>query len=146
MTDAEIRDAISRYKWYHVIRVTDDIATPGNPAYIPTQNVCLKYLRALDLRGKRVLDIGCSSGYLARPLVERGCTVVGIERDPVAGHDRAARDLQRDDRRAVGCLEADAGRERPASGKQLRGHSPHEVTERGRPGSGEGMGQPPVAS
>ena len=34
--------------------------------------------------GKRVLDVGCSSGYLARPLVERGCTVVGIERDPMA--------------------------------------------------------------
>jgi 2-polyprenyl-3-methyl-5-hydroxy-6-metoxy-1,4-benzoquinol methylase len=33
---------------------------------------------------KRVLDVGCSSGYLARPLVERGCTVVGIERDPEA--------------------------------------------------------------
>ena len=31
--------------------------------------------------GKRVLDVGCSSGYLARPLVERGCTVVGIEYD-----------------------------------------------------------------
>jgi 2-polyprenyl-3-methyl-5-hydroxy-6-metoxy-1,4-benzoquinol methylase len=34
--------------------------------------------------GKRVLDLGCSSGYLARPLVEHGCTVVGIERDPAA--------------------------------------------------------------
>jgi 2-polyprenyl-3-methyl-5-hydroxy-6-metoxy-1,4-benzoquinol methylase len=34
--------------------------------------------------GKRVLDVGCSSGYLARPLVEHGCTVVGIERDEEA--------------------------------------------------------------
>ena len=34
--------------------------------------------------GKRVLDVGCSSGYLARPLVERGCTVVGIELDEKA--------------------------------------------------------------
>ena len=40
---------------------------------------------------KRVLDIGCSSGYLARPLVDRGCTVVGIERDPEAA--LAARDV-----------------------------------------------------
>ena len=39
------------------------------------------HARLLDLvgAGKRVLDVGCSSGYLARPLVERGCTVVGIE-------------------------------------------------------------------
>ena len=44
------------------------------------------HARLLDLvgAGKRVLDVGCSSGYLARPLVERGCTVVGIERDPDA--------------------------------------------------------------
>ena len=41
-------------------------------------------LLALVDEGKRVLDIGCSSGYLARPLVQRGCTVVGIEQDPIA--------------------------------------------------------------
>jgi 2-polyprenyl-3-methyl-5-hydroxy-6-metoxy-1,4-benzoquinol methylase len=34
--------------------------------------------------GKRVLDVGCSSGYLARPLSERGNTIVGIELDPEA--------------------------------------------------------------
>jgi 2-polyprenyl-3-methyl-5-hydroxy-6-metoxy-1,4-benzoquinol methylase len=38
-------------------------------------------LLALVPDGARVLDVGCSSGYLARPLVERGCTVVGIELD-----------------------------------------------------------------
>ena len=44
--------------------------------------------------GKRVLDIGCSSGYLARPLVERGCVVVGIERDAAAAE--IARDVCED--------------------------------------------------
>jgi 2-polyprenyl-3-methyl-5-hydroxy-6-metoxy-1,4-benzoquinol methylase len=44
-------------------------------------------LLALVGEGKRVLDIGCSSGYLARPLVTRGCTVVGIEQDPVAAEE-----------------------------------------------------------
>lgn len=48
-------------------------------------------LLALVGDGKRVLDVGCSSGYLARPLVERGCTVVGIERDPAAAE--AAREI-----------------------------------------------------
>ncbi|HEX2181591.1 MAG TPA: methyltransferase domain-containing protein [Rubrobacteraceae bacterium] len=33
---------------------------------------------------KRVLDVGCASGYLAAALAERGCDVVGIEVDPEA--------------------------------------------------------------
>jgi O-antigen biosynthesis protein len=32
--------------------------------------------------GKRVLDVGASTGYLARALTERGCRVTGIELDP----------------------------------------------------------------
>ncbi len=38
-----------------------------------------------------MLDVGCSTGYLARPLVERGCTVVGIELDEAAA--AVARDI-----------------------------------------------------
>jgi SAM-dependent methyltransferase len=38
-----------------------------------------------------VLDVGCSSGYLARPLAERGNTIVGIELDPEAA--RAAEEF-----------------------------------------------------
>jgi 2-polyprenyl-3-methyl-5-hydroxy-6-metoxy-1,4-benzoquinol methylase len=41
--------------------------------------------------GNRVLDVGCSSGYLARPLAERGNTIVGIELDPEAA--RAAEEF-----------------------------------------------------
>ena len=42
--------------------------------------------RLLALVGapQRVLDVGCSSGYLARRLVERGATVVGIDSDESA--------------------------------------------------------------
>jgi 2-polyprenyl-3-methyl-5-hydroxy-6-metoxy-1,4-benzoquinol methylase len=42
-------------------------------------------------RGNRVLDVGCSSGYLARPLAARGNTIVGIELDPDAA--RAAEEF-----------------------------------------------------
>ena len=48
-------------------------------------------LLALVESDTRVLDVGCSSGYLARPLVERGCTVIGIEQDADAAN--AARDV-----------------------------------------------------
>lgn len=42
--------------------------------------------RLLELAGSpgRVLDVGCSTGYLARRLVERGATVVGIDLDEAA--------------------------------------------------------------
>ena len=48
-------------------------------------------LLALVGSGRRVLDVGCSSGYLARPLVARGCIVVGIEQDEAAA--AAAREI-----------------------------------------------------
>jgi 2-polyprenyl-3-methyl-5-hydroxy-6-metoxy-1,4-benzoquinol methylase len=51
-------------------------------------------LLALVESGQRVLDVGCSSGYLARRLVERGCTVVGIEVD--AATAQAAREVCED--------------------------------------------------
>lgn len=34
--------------------------------------------------GQRVLDVGCSSGYLAEPLAARGNVIVGLELDPEA--------------------------------------------------------------
>jgi 2-polyprenyl-3-methyl-5-hydroxy-6-metoxy-1,4-benzoquinol methylase len=34
--------------------------------------------------GSRVIDAGCSTGYLAERLVARGCKVTGLELDPVA--------------------------------------------------------------
>jgi 2-polyprenyl-3-methyl-5-hydroxy-6-metoxy-1,4-benzoquinol methylase len=37
--------------------------------------------------GQRVLDVGCSSGYLAQPLSERGNTIVGLELDPAAARE-----------------------------------------------------------
>jgi len=45
--------------------------------------------RLLTLAGspERVLDVGCSSGYLARRLVERGATVVGIDADERAAEE-----------------------------------------------------------
>jgi 2-polyprenyl-3-methyl-5-hydroxy-6-metoxy-1,4-benzoquinol methylase len=48
--------------------------------------------RLLALAGspERALDVGCSSGYLARRLVERGARVVGIEADEQAAAEARA--------------------------------------------------------
>ncbi len=35
---------------------------------------------------RRVLELGCSTGYISRLLKQRGCRVVGLECDPVAAH------------------------------------------------------------
>jgi 2-polyprenyl-3-methyl-5-hydroxy-6-metoxy-1,4-benzoquinol methylase/outer membrane murein-binding lipoprotein Lpp len=43
---------------------------------------------------KRVLDVGCANGYLARVLVENGCTVSGVEVDAAAAEQ--ARSLLQD--------------------------------------------------
>lgn len=40
--------------------------------------------------GGRVLDVGCSSGYLSAPLADRGNTIVGIELDPTAAREAEA--------------------------------------------------------
>jgi 2-polyprenyl-3-methyl-5-hydroxy-6-metoxy-1,4-benzoquinol methylase len=40
--------------------------------------------------GARVLDVGCATGYLAAELARRGCTVVGVEFDPVAAQQAQA--------------------------------------------------------
>ena len=34
--------------------------------------------------GKRVLEVGCSTGYMSRLMVERNCVVTGVEVDPAA--------------------------------------------------------------
>jgi 2-polyprenyl-3-methyl-5-hydroxy-6-metoxy-1,4-benzoquinol methylase len=49
----------------------------------------MKLLTAVG-SGVRVLDVGCSSGYLSAPLSARGCTVVGIELDAAAAHEAEA--------------------------------------------------------
>jgi 2-polyprenyl-3-methyl-5-hydroxy-6-metoxy-1,4-benzoquinol methylase len=36
---------------------------------------------------KRVLDVGCATGYLAKALVEQGCTVSGVEFDAQAAEE-----------------------------------------------------------
>jgi O-antigen biosynthesis protein len=46
----------------------------------------MKLLAAVG-SGVRVLDVGCSSGYLAGPLSRRGNTVVGLELDPAAARE-----------------------------------------------------------
>jgi SAM-dependent methyltransferase len=80
MTDAEIREAIAPYKFYHIIPLTKTLSTPGNPKYTAGQQLFMKRLKALDLKGKRVLDVGCCDGLFSFAAESMGAAeVVGID-------------------------------------------------------------------
>lgn len=83
MNETELRQALGRYNFYHIIQLTDTISTPGRyPDYVPAQNLCMKYLKSLDVKGKRVLDIGCRDGLFSFAAESMGATeVVGIDND-----------------------------------------------------------------
>jgi SAM-dependent methyltransferase len=80
MTDAELREAMKAYKFYHIIPLTETVSTPGVPAYVPLQQNFMKCLKRLDLKGKRVLDIGCRDGLFSFAAERMGAAeVVGID-------------------------------------------------------------------
>ncbi len=82
MNETELRQALGRYVFYHIIKLTDTISTSGNPVHVPSQNLCLKHLRSLDVEGKRVLDIGCRDGLFSFAAEAMGAAeVVGIDND-----------------------------------------------------------------
>jgi SAM-dependent methyltransferase len=86
MNETELRQALGRYAFYHIIELTDTISTPGNPAYVPVQDLCMKHLKSLDVQGKRVLDIGCRDGLFSFAAESMGATeVVGIDNDVSKG-------------------------------------------------------------
>ena len=69
------------------------MTTDAEHGYVPlNEHAHIGHAKLLALVGseKRVLDVGCSSGYLARPLAARGCTVVGLELDPDAAEEARA--------------------------------------------------------
>src|SRR5207248_907946 len=82
MEESDLLQELNKYKFFHIIRLTDTISTPGNPTYLPLQEFCMKHLRSLDLRNKRVLDIGCRDGLFSFAAEEMGAReVIGIDND-----------------------------------------------------------------
>jgi tRNA (mo5U34)-methyltransferase len=67
--------------WYHDIRLTPDISTyQPHRHYMENRWKYLSEFLPGDLSGKRVLDIGCNSGFFALQMKERNAReVVGID-------------------------------------------------------------------
>jgi SAM-dependent methyltransferase len=76
------QEALTAYKWYHRIDLGDGLVTPGWPDVLALQDHFAKQVAALDLRGKRVLDIGCRDGLFSFQAERAGAAeVIGIDND-----------------------------------------------------------------
>lgn len=86
MTDDELKARMSDYDWYHMVPVTDTITTPGIKAYTVQVEQPLRIMKTLDLRDKRVLDIGCRDGLFSF-LAERmdAGEIIGVDNNLSVG-------------------------------------------------------------
>jgi len=82
LTDAQIREQIDKYSFYHQFRLTDTITTPCQPSVQPAVRNTLRSLESIDFRDKRVLDVGCRDGLFSFEAEKRGAReVIGIDND-----------------------------------------------------------------
>ena len=79
-TDENLLKQISKYDFYHRIKLNDRIVTPGiNRAQIHKN---LEAIRKLELKGKKVLDIGCRDGIYSFEAEKMGASeIIGIDND-----------------------------------------------------------------
>lgn len=82
MDEMELRTELSHYKFYHIIPLTDELSTPGNPKNLPIQKLVQDAMMQVEFRGKRVLDIGCRDGLFSFQSEKMGAAeVIGIDND-----------------------------------------------------------------
>ena len=82
MEDREIQSRLSRYHFYHSIPLNERVITPGWDGVTRLVNMTLGSLRRLDLKGKRVLDIGCRDGIFSFEAEKLGAReVIAIDSD-----------------------------------------------------------------
>lgn len=82
--ERSLREELARYQFYHVIQLTETVSTPGwdHPVVRRNQRMMIEAMRQLDLRGKRVLDVGCRDGLFSFEAETLGAKeVVGIDND-----------------------------------------------------------------
>ena len=80
MNKEEILEKIKKYNFYHRIKLTDEIITPGINRLQISKN--LKLINNMEIRDKRVLDIGCRDGIYSFEAEKLGAKeVIGIDND-----------------------------------------------------------------
>lgn len=82
MTRDEAQAKLKQYSFYHFIDLGGGLVTPGKPEHRASQQPVLAALRGLDVKGKRVLDIGCRDGLYAIEAERMGAAeVVAFDND-----------------------------------------------------------------
>lgn len=82
MDDAQLRKEMEGLTFYHTIALTPTLSTPGWPVIVPLVEMTRRVLGTVDLRGKRVLDIGCRDGFFSFEAEKLGAReVIGIDND-----------------------------------------------------------------
>ncbi len=80
MNKEEILNNIKKYNFYHRIKLNDEIITPGINRLQISKN--LKLINKMQLKGKKVLDIGCRDGIYSFEAEKLGASeVIGIDND-----------------------------------------------------------------
>lgn len=82
MSLQELVSEMRKYKFYHIISLPEGLVTPGNPRLVPQQDLVMRNLAALQLDGRRVLDVGCRDGLFSFAAERHGASeVIGIDND-----------------------------------------------------------------
>src|SRR5262245_46932230 len=84
MTDNELAKKLEAYQFYHTIPLRAGISTPGHQEkwVVDVWNMVLKAMRAVEMRDRRVLDIGCRDGLFSFEAEKRGAReVIAIDND-----------------------------------------------------------------
>ncbi len=82
MNEAEIKERLSKYKFYHVIRLTETLYTSGIQDFVPLQEPIYRFLKDANPNGKRFLDIGCRDGLFSFEAEKLGASeIIAIDND-----------------------------------------------------------------
>ncbi len=80
ITRDELATRLRQYEFYHCIDLGDGLVTPGYSILRHVQLPTEKAISSLDLRGKRVLDVGCCDGLFSIQAERQGASeVVAID-------------------------------------------------------------------
>jgi SAM-dependent methyltransferase len=84
--DARLRQEMAGLSFYHTIRLTPTLTTPGWPTVVPIVEMTRRVMQGINFRSKRVLDIGCRDGLFCFEAERLGASeVIGIDNDLAPG-------------------------------------------------------------